>query len=369
MFRRNQQQIDGRCSDCYRWLVRIAILGSGSKGNCVVVDGGGSTILIDVGFGPKEVRRRMQHLGMDLADIDAIIITHAHGDHVKGARQLAAAMGKPTWATEATRRFASTFTCLKNHVEVTPGQRFKIGGLSILPIKTSHDDPGSVAYAIDDGDEAFAFCTDLGDPHDNVAAGLRGVDSLMLEFNHDRHMLQTGPYSSHLKRRVASRHGHLNNDDSALLLSKAVTSSLTRVLCAHLSEVNNTNHKALEAARSVVDGKDIDIAVAPQHAPTEWLRVRRLATTASTTASTRATAPPPPPPTGPVTMVKSDVSDVIDAVIVESPPPALSASTHLALRAVVRQRQLALFAAVAPSPATTSTTSSPRHSPTKERRR
>ena len=74
-FGRNQQQIDGRCSDCYRWRVRIAILGSGSKGNCVVVDGGGTTILIDVGFGPKEVRRRMQHLGMDLADIDAIIIT------------------------------------------------------------------------------------------------------------------------------------------------------------------------------------------------------------------------------------------------------------------------------------------------------
>jgi len=361
--------------------VRIAILGSGSKGNCVVVGGGGVTVLIDVGFGPKEVRRRMQHLGMDLVDIDAIVITHAHGDHVKGARQLAAALGKPTWATEATRRFASTFTSFKNHVEVTPGERFNIGGLSILPIKTSHDEPGSVAYAIDDGDEAFAFCTDLGDPNDSVAAGLRGVDSLMLEFNHDRHMLQTGPYPTHLKRRVGSRYGHLNNDDSALLLSKAVTPSLSRLLCAHLSEVNNTNHKALEAARSVVDGKDIDVAVAPQHAPTEWLRVRLRSgvpnrPTSTATATTTTTAAPP---SKSVAASVRASAEIIDAVLVEpkAPPAGPSAATHLALRAAVRTRQMALFAPATPRATTTTTTttttaaqtSPTSHPRTKERRR
>jgi phosphoribosyl 1,2-cyclic phosphodiesterase len=226
--------------------VRVAILGSGSKGNCLVVDGGGVRVLIDVGFGPREVRRRLAHLELDLTDIDGILITHAHGDHVKGARQLAGALGKRTWATEATRRFASTFTSLKGHVPVEPGERFTIGGLSILPTKTCHDEPGSVCYAIDDGDHAFAICTDLGVVDEHVAAGLRGVDTLMLEFNHDRHMLQTGPYPSHLKRRVGSKYGHLNNDDAATLLGMVATQAI--------STSSQTRARRASPHRAVISG-------------------------------------------------------------------------------------------------------------------
>lgn len=331
--------------------MRVAILGSGSKGNCLVVESGGCVVLVDVGFGPREVRRRMQHLGLDLTDVDALVITHAHGDHVKGARQLAGSLNVPTFATEATRRFASTFTAFKGHVPVVPGERFAVGALTFLPTKTCHDEPGSVCYAIDDGDEAFGICTDLGLVDERVAAGLRGVDTLMLEFNHDRHMLQTGPYPTHLKRRVGSQYGHLNNDDAARLLGMAVTPSLSRLLCAHLSEVNNTPDKALAAARTIVDGRDIDVAVAPQHAPTGWLRVRY-----------RGDGGRPAP--------RVDRAAIVDAVVTTTLAPATAKAPAMAgaprparipLREVVRERQMRLFGP-ASATATTATRS------TKERR-
>jgi len=347
--------------------VRVAILGSGSKGNCLVVEAGGSVVLVDVGFGPREVRRRMQHLDLDLHDIDAIVITHAHGDHVKGARQLAGSLHVPTYATEATRRFASTFTAFKGHVPVVPGEHFTVGTLTFSPTKTCHDEPGSVCYAIDDGDEAFAICTDLGLVDEGVAAGLRGVDTLMLEFNHDRHMLQTGPYPTHLKRRVGSKYGHLNNDDAARLLGMAVTPSLSRLLCAHLSEVNNTPDKALAAARAVVDGRDIDVAVAPQHAPTGWLRVRYR----------RDGKASPAPRAAP----RIDRARVVDAVVDAAVPRTTTTTTttttatatatvtagaaprpvQIPLRDVVRERQMRLF-----GPASAAATTTAR--PSKERR-
>ncbi|MDP2341633.1 MAG: MBL fold metallo-hydrolase [Deltaproteobacteria bacterium] len=255
--------------------MRFAVLGSGSKGNCLVVDGGGVVVMIDAGFSPRETRARMRHLEIDITDVNALLITHGHGDHVKGARQIAGALGIRTWSTEATRSFCSRFATLKNHVPITGGERFSVGRLNILAVKTPHDEPGSVCYVIDDGDEAFAICTDLGFACNNVGAALHGVDTFVCEFNHDAHMLKTGPYTPHLKRRIASRFGHVDNVDGAKLLSMANSTALSRVLCAHLSEVNNTPDKALDAAREVVDGRDVDVAVAPQHAPTPWLRVRR----------------------------------------------------------------------------------------------
>lgn len=255
--------------------MRFAVLGSGSKGNCLVIDGGGVVVVVDAGFSPREIRARMRHLELDVTDIDALLVTHGHGDHVKGARQLAGSLTLRTFATEETRRFASTFTALKHHVAIEAGAPFAVGGLRIHPVKTVHDEPGSVAYVIDDGDHAFAICTDLGTPSESVGRALHGVDTLVLEFNHDRQMLLDGPYPAHLKRRVGSRFGHLRNEDGAALLAMARSTALSRVLCAHLSEVNNTPDKALAAARALVDGADVDVACAPQHAPTGWLRVRR----------------------------------------------------------------------------------------------
>ncbi len=355
--------IDASATTCYPRAVRVCVLGSGSKGNCLVVDGGGVVIMIDTGFSPRETRARLRHLDLDLTDLDAILITHAHGDHVKSVKQLAASLGIPTWATWATRRFASTFTSFANHAVVEPGVRFAVGGLSILPVKTCHDEPGSVAYNITDGDEAFAICTDLGDPNESVGAGLRDVDTLMLEFNHDAQMLKNGPYHARLKRRVASKYGHLNNDAAAILLGRAVTSNLTRLLCAHLSEVNNTNAKAIAAARTIVDGMDIDVAIAPQHAPTQWLRVRRRPTIAGEVIVTQPSKQRPSAtslaPSAPPYIAQPTPSTAVSA---PTTTPAI-----IALREAVTKRQLALFAGppLSPTPSVATLVS---HSLTRERR-
>lgn len=303
--------------------VRFAVLGSGSKGNALVVQGGGATVLIDAGFSPRELQRRLQALDLALTDVGALVVTHGHSDHVKGARQLAGALGIPTFATDDTRRFCARFGALHNHQAVTPGAPFTVGGLTLCALATSHDAAGSVCVVVDDGDERLGVCTDLGEASPEIARGLASCRAVLLEHNHDAEMLRSGPYPAHLKRRIASSRGHLSNEQGAALLAALRGPLLTRVLLGHLSEVNNTPALALAAARPVLDGADVELACAPQHHPTGWLRVQRRATSGSLVARLQASAPtvapeaPPDPP---------------------APPPA-RAGTHRALEA-----QLALFA-------------------------
>lgn len=303
--------------------------------------------MIDAGFGPRETRARLRGLDLELADINALFITHGHGDHVKGARQIAGSLGIRTWATEETQQFTKSFTHLKNHVAFVAGESIKVGGLTVRSQKTPHDEPGSVCYVVDDGDEAFAIVTDLGWACPKVGAALHGVDSLMVEFNHDLHMLQSGPYTAHLKRRIGSRFGHVSNEDGAALLKMAASTALSRVLCAHLSEVNNTPDKALDQARAVVDGRDVDVAVAPQHAATPWLRVRKRSVTRvrprivdddeAATAVRSETPAAPTPSFAPAfaAPVAPRASQTKTKTVTAVPTPA---------RPISWQRQMALFA-------------------------
>lgn len=258
--------------------MRFAVLGSGSKGNALVVQGGGATVLVDAGFSPRELKRRLQALDVELTELRALLVTHGHSDHIKGARALAGALGIPTWATDATRRFCARFGALHNHAPIPAGGAFSVEGLRVQALPTSHDAPGSVCFLVDDGDERLGVCTDLGEADATIADGLASCQALLLELNHDPEMLRTGPYPAHLKRRIASARGHLSNAQGAALLAAARRPHLTRVLLAHLSEVNNTPALALAAARPVMDGADVEVACAPQHHPTGWLRVRRART-------------------------------------------------------------------------------------------
>src|SRR5512139_1116512 len=124
--------------------VRFAVLGSGSKGNCLVVEGGGRTVLVDCGYGPREIKRRLAYLEVDIRKVDALLLTHGHGDHVKGAKQLAGSLGIPTYATEETKRFCAGFTGLRNHVPISTQNPFKLGGLNVMPQAPPHDAPGSL---------------------------------------------------------------------------------------------------------------------------------------------------------------------------------------------------------------------------------
>lgn len=262
--------------------MRFVVLASGSKGNALLVEGGGVKVLVDCGLTPKALRSRLYEAGRALTDLDALLVTHGHGDHVKGAGRLAGALRLRTYATAQTARFLARGGGLTNHVPISQDARFQVGRLSVHAFATPHDAPGSVGYVLDDGHARLGICTDLGHPDPAVARALEGCDTLYLEFNHDRDMLQRGPYPPALKRRITSGRGHLSNEQAAELLELARTPRLTRLLLAHLSETNNTPRLALDAARAVVDERDVEMIVAPQHAPSRWFQVREGGAPAAT---------------------------------------------------------------------------------------
>lgn len=336
--------------------MRVCVLASGSKGNALVVEGGGTTVLVDCGLTPKVLRARLREVGLELTDLDALLITHAHGDHVAGALRLGASLRLRSYATRNTQRQLSRKGGLPHFTLVEPGVSFLVGALFVTAVAVPHDAPGAVAYVIEHEGERFGVCTDLGWPDPKVASALGGCDTLHLEFNYDSDMLWGGPYPERLKNRVAGDKGHLSNMQAADLLAAIDTSRLRRLLLAHLSEVNNTPTLAIEAATSVLAGTGVRLLTAPQYAPTRWLDVaedvgreiaplppRELVTAAPAIQDAvlddepparRLTAVPVPPPAPPPVR-----EHIVRTLRGEAPRPApKSAAVSVAVR-----RQLSLF--------------------------
>ena len=253
--------------------MRVVVLASGSKGNAIVVQGGGTTLLIDCGLTAKALRGRLYEVGLEFSHLDALLLTHGHGDHVKGAGRVAGGMRLRTYATPETVRFLARGGGLMHHVPIARDERFKVGALWVQAFPTLHDAPGSVGYVVEHEGARIGFCTDLGAASPPVEAALQNCDTLYLEFNHDLEMLRSGPYPPALVRRVSSDLGHLSNDQAAALLTKLYSPRLHRVLLAHLSETNNTVSLALDAAHRALGDARVDISVAPQHETSRWFDI------------------------------------------------------------------------------------------------
>jgi len=254
----------------------FVVLGSGSKGNGLLVRNEQGCVLIDCGFSMRELRRRMLSLDIDLRALTALVITHAHSDHVKAASTLAGTMRLRTYATEKTRDHMAQRKGIMNWVSVEPGKPFVIDSMTFVPFATPHDIPGSVGYTIEDGDAKLGLCTDLGSPDPDVGRELRGCHTLLIEFNYDEQMLKTGPYPPRLKNRVLSSRGHLSNTDGARLLKMALSPETGNVILSHLSETNNTLALAMQKAKEAVGDHPARIAVAAQHEPGEWSPVNAM---------------------------------------------------------------------------------------------
>jgi phosphoribosyl 1,2-cyclic phosphodiesterase len=237
--------------------MRLVVLASGSSGNAALIESGGRAVLLDVGLSARETLRRVAASGAGDARIEAILLTHEHVDHVRGARVLARRLGIPVMATAGTLRAAAA--CLSDVPEtiaVGRRDRFSVAGMKVTSFATAHDAAESAGFAFESRrGHRVAVATDTGVVTPEVADALAGAHAIGLESNHDLRMLDAGPYPPFLKRRIAGERGHLSNDDAAAALAALAWAGLAHVFALHLSEQNNTPDAARVAlARSLNGG-------------------------------------------------------------------------------------------------------------------
>lgn len=244
--------------------MRTIILASGSKGNATLFEstarhGRTTRVLVDAGLSLRALRKRLRALGEE-ERLDAIVVTHAHRDHVGHSRKLAAAFSAPLYMSESTARYTGY-----DAKEYSPREPFEIGALTLTPTPLPHD-AAQVALTLDDGTIKAALCTDLGEVPPALPDVLRGVDLLLLEANYDLQMLRDGPYPYAVKRRIASAGGHLSNEQTAELL-RDLRTSLSRVVLMHLSETNNRPDIARAVCAEALAGSRATLELATQHEP------------------------------------------------------------------------------------------------------
>lgn len=233
--------------------LRLCTLASGSKGNCIYVEGGQAKILVDAGLSMRETRARLACIGVDASEISAIIITHEHTDHIKGVGALGRAYGMPVYLTPDTRKAGHGWLGKGLQLrEFEPGSAFDILGLRIEPFSTPHDAVDPVGLVFHAGGCKAGLATDLGYATRLVMERLKGSNLLIIESNHDPEMLMAGPYPWHLKQRVAGKEGHLSNEDSVKLLTSLLDPGLSHVVLAHLSQVNNLPEIAFKAVHKAL---------------------------------------------------------------------------------------------------------------------
>lgn len=251
--------------------MRFASLGSGSKGNCLVIDAGETRVLLDCGFALREAVARLQRLGVDAASIDAVLVTHEHGDHLGGVFRFAAAFEVPVYLTHGTLRAAPPPAANGLDLRVIDSHDpFQIGPLEVQPFPVPHDAREPVQYRFRADAHRLGVLTDLGCSTPHIERTLSGCDALVIECNHDAQMLRAGNYPPALKQRVGGRYGHLDNAAAAALLGSLERDRLQHVIAAHLSEQNNRPELAREALAAALAWPPEAVGVATQSEGFPW---------------------------------------------------------------------------------------------------
>ena len=247
--------------------LRFASLGSGSRGNALLVEFGSTLLMVDCGLPRKVVEERLQAAGRSPRDVTAILVTHEHTDHAQGVATFARRYNTPLWMTPGT---ASAIRELVNVQTLSSHRPLTIGEIAIEPFPVPHDAREPCQFVFAAGGRRLAVLTDTGHVTAHMHARLAGCDALAIEFNHDLVSLQRGPYPESLKARVASRFGHLNNAQTTELLAKLDRARLQWVVGLHLSEKNNTPEQVRDTLRPALDGATYPLHLATQDAPAGW---------------------------------------------------------------------------------------------------
>ena len=248
--------------------MRFITFASGSGGNCTLVQGGGASVLVDAGISLRRIRAALARHGLTADDLDAVVITHDHSDHVCALKTLTKNHAVPVYVPKRTvSHLCGLVPDLEGRLRpLSPGEPITVGELKITAFSTSHDAPGSVGYVLESPDGRIGMCTDTGVVTDEMLEALTGCSAALIEANHDRDRLLQGPYPYPLKRRIRSETGHLSNDESASLACALAAGGAESIVLGHLSRENNTPRLAFDTVREALDAEgyaSVALSVAP----------------------------------------------------------------------------------------------------------
>lgn len=256
--------------------MRFCVLGSGSKGNATYVEASGKALLIDNGFSGVEIERRLASIGARAEMLRGILLTHEHGDHIRGAAILARKYKIGLYANQGTiDRAAKILGQVPALHEFSTGSSFQLADFLVHPFSVSHDTADPVGFVIQNGVCSLGYCTDTGMVSRLIHHRLAGCNGLVLECNHDPDMLKNGPYPIALQQRVGSRQGHLANEEAAGFIVDLLHEGLQHVVLAHISETNNDPELAYETVLSALSGHPVvpEVSLAWQHKAGEFVRL------------------------------------------------------------------------------------------------
>lgn len=251
--------------------MRFAFLGSGSEGNSLLVQAGSTTLMLDCGFSVNETVSRLSRLGLQAEQLNGILVTHEHSDHIGGVARLARRFKLPVWMTHGTLLTQQAAFADIAVTELNPHHRIAIGDIEVQPFLVPHDAREPVQYVFSNGVHRLGVLTDTGHITPHIEESLAGCHAMVLECNHDEEMLRIGRYPASLKQRVGGRFGHLSNRQAAGLLASLDTSCLQHIVAAHLSKQNNQPELAAQALSAVLSCKEDEIIIASQSDGLEWL--------------------------------------------------------------------------------------------------
>ena len=259
-----------------RIAVRLTVLGSGSRGNALLVESGGRSLLVDAGFSRRDLERRCAAAGLDHASVRAIVLTHEHGDHARGAARASAAWDVPVAASRGTLARLSGSLDGGRSIELPPGRPANVDSFTVTAYPTAHDASDPVMLVVEDPEgRRLGVACDVGSPTSALLHACRGLDALVVETNHDEVMLRSSAYPPAVRSRIAGSGGHLSNRQAAALVAQVAHAGLSVVVLAHLSDRCNTPALAVRAVEEALRGTAFAgrVVVAAQDAPTPAVEV------------------------------------------------------------------------------------------------
>ncbi len=263
--------------------MRLCSIASGSSGNCIYVGSRETHLLVDTGISKKRIEESLAELDITGEDLDGILITHEHVDHIQGLGVFSRKYKVPIYATRGTICGICGYKNIGEmpeglYHEIKADERFRIGDIEVLPFSISHDANEPTGFRLEAEEKAVAVATDLGYFDDYIIENLKGLNAIVIEANHDVHMLEVGPYPYPLKQRVLGRLGHLSNELTGRLLCNILYDNLKYIVLGHLSKENNYAELAVATVKLEVTmgstpykGEDLPLMVANRDKMSEVL--------------------------------------------------------------------------------------------------